>query len=165
MRRIGGPGGLSRRCCSFAYGSNLAAEEVGAGPASLGPARAARLRAGAHAAARFAGAAVWWTWSPAPGEHVWGAAYERSGVALERLDRKEGAGFAYRRRAVGVELHGGMREAVAYEVIDKEPDVPAGHPGVRATWCCAAPASAGCRRSGWQRSRRSLSGAASVPAR
>ena len=42
---------------------------------------------------------------------MWGAAYDAPEAALERLDRKEGAGFAYRRRAVEVELDGEPREA------------------------------------------------------
>jgi gamma-glutamylcyclotransferase len=58
----------------------------------------------------------------APGESVWGALFELDGADLERLDAKEGAGFAYRR--IEVDLEDGLR-AIAYEVIDKEPvEVP-----------------------------------------
>jgi gamma-glutamylcyclotransferase (GGCT)/AIG2-like uncharacterized protein YtfP len=64
---------------------------------------------------------------PAEGEGVWGALYELPAEALDRLDAKEGAGFAYRRREVEVLLHGQEpHPAVAYEVIEKEPrEVPA----------------------------------------
>src|SRR5436189_4957013 len=59
---------------------------------------------------------------PASGESVWGALYELPEGALERLDRKEGEGAAYRRREEVVELGGEPRAAVAYEVIHKEPE-------------------------------------------
>jgi hypothetical protein len=59
---------------------------------------------------------------PAPGEVVWGALYELPEGALERLDRKEGEGLAYRRRQVEVELGSDRRVAVAYEVMRKEPE-------------------------------------------
>ncbi len=42
--------------------------------------------------------------------------------ALEALDADEGEGIAYRRREVQVEHGGAGREALAYEVIDKEPE-------------------------------------------
>jgi hypothetical protein len=54
---------------------------------------------------------------PAEGRRVWGALYEVAD--LTRLDEREGAGFAYQR--VEMELDGGER-AIAYEVIDKEPE-------------------------------------------
>jgi gamma-glutamylcyclotransferase len=58
----------------------------------------------------------------APGESVWGALFELDDAALERLDAKEGAGFAYRR--IEVDLEDGRR-GIAYEVMDKEPvEVP-----------------------------------------
>ena len=41
--------------------------------------------------------------------------------ALDALDRKEGAGFAYRRVDLEVELEGESRRAIAYEVERKEP--------------------------------------------
>ena len=56
------------------------------------------------------------------GDEVWGVAYELAD--LGKLDGKEGAGFAYCRREVEVELDGEARPAVAYEVIDKEADAP-----------------------------------------
>jgi gamma-glutamylcyclotransferase (GGCT)/AIG2-like uncharacterized protein YtfP len=59
---------------------------------------------------------------PAPGESVWGALYEMADGELDLLDRKEGEGFAYRRRAVEVEHRGEPLAAVAYEVIEKEPE-------------------------------------------
>ena len=79
------------------------------------------------------------------------------------LDRKEGAGFAYRRRHVEVELAGEPREAMTYEVIDKETGRAAGHARIRRPRARAAPASAGCRRSGSRPRARVLRG--SVPAR
>src|SRR5437764_1944281 len=51
------------------------------------------------------------------GRHVWGALFEMADLA--GLDAKEGVGFAYRRIEVG--LDGGQR-AIAYEVIDKDPE-------------------------------------------
>ena len=57
-----------------------------------------------------------------------GRAYDAPEAALELLDRKEGAGFAYRRRGVALELDGQTRDAVAYEVIDKDPDAPPATP-------------------------------------
>ena len=65
---------------------------------------------------------------PAPGGRVWGAAYDAPEAALAALDRKEGAGFAYRRREVEVELAGELRPAVTYEVIDKDPQAPPATP-------------------------------------
>ena len=91
----------------------------------------------------------------APGERVWGAAYDAPEAALTALDRKEGAGFAYRRRdGRGRAATAELRPAVTYEVIDKDPRGPAGHARVRRRWCCAAPASAGCPTSGWPGSNR-----------
>lgn len=57
-----------------------------------------------------------------PGHSVWGALYElESEGALAALDLKEGAGWAYARRAVLVHgLDGAARQAFAYAVI--EPD-------------------------------------------
>ena len=111
----------------FAYGSNLAAEEVAPGARFLGPAvlRDYELALGRRSI-RWGGGVV--DVSAAPGEVVWGAAYDAPEAALELLDRKEGAGFAYRRRAVTLELDGQAREAVAYEVIDKDPDAPPATP-------------------------------------
>ena len=100
---------------------------------------------------------------PAPGEHVWGAAYEAPPEALEQLDRKEGAGFAYRRLAVRVSLHGEVLDATAYEVIDKDPDAPPATPEYTEVVL------RGARERGlpeeWLATLRAvLSGAASVPA-
>jgi diketogulonate reductase-like aldo/keto reductase len=56
---------------------------------------------------------------------VWGALYELPPAALDQLDAREGAGFAYRRIEVEVMLGEDRRRAVAYEVIEKESvDVP-----------------------------------------
>jgi gamma-glutamylcyclotransferase (GGCT)/AIG2-like uncharacterized protein YtfP len=108
----------------FAYGSNMAAREM----SEFAP------------AARFAGLArlpgfrlelrrrsIRWGGGAADiveraGEEVWGALYEVPGAELADLDAKEGAGFAYRRREVEVETDDGIQAALAYEVIDKEPD-------------------------------------------
>src|SRR4051794_30010963 len=51
---------------------------------------------------------------------VWGVLYELPDVGL--LDEKEGAGIAYRRRQLEVEVDGELRTALAYEVIEKEPE-------------------------------------------
>lgn len=58
----------------------------------------------------------------ARGGEVWGVLYELPDDQLGELDRKEGAGFAYRRRSLEVERDGGTVTAIAYEVIDKEPE-------------------------------------------
>ena len=56
---------------------------------------------------------------------MWGVLYELPSEALDALDAKEGAGFAYRRRSVVVDCSGQELTAIAYDVIDKEPeDVP-----------------------------------------
>ena len=108
----------------FAYGSNMASEEMAAwcprhrfvGPARLDDFRVEFRRR----SIRWQGGAA--DLVEAPGEAVWGALYDLPDGELERLDAKEGAGHAYRRRAVDVEQDGQMRAAVAYEVIDKEPN-------------------------------------------
>jgi gamma-glutamylcyclotransferase len=108
----------------FAYGSNMARSEMEAWCPRhrfVGPARldgyTVQLR---RRSIRWAGGAA--DIVAAPGESVWGALYEVADGELDRLDRKEGKGFAYRQ--VGVELSDGRR-AIAYEVIDKEPcEVP-----------------------------------------
>src|SRR4051812_15026159 len=64
---------------------------------------------------------------PAEGHHVWGALFEVADLA--HLDAKEGAGFAYRR--IELDLDGGQR-AIAYEVIDKEPEPIPPDPGYAA---------------------------------
>ena len=55
-----------------------------------------------------------------PGSEVWGALYQLGGADLERLDRKEGVGFAYERVSVRVEIDGAVRRALAYTVLAKE---------------------------------------------
>jgi gamma-glutamylcyclotransferase len=111
----------------FAYGSNLASAEMMAwcpdarfaGVARL-PDRRLELR---RRSLRWGGGAA--DIVPAPGEEVWGALYELPAGTLDRLDAKEGEGWAYRR--VGVEVEAGRRRvaAEAYEVADREPvEVP-----------------------------------------
>ncbi len=111
----------------FAYGSNLASGEVGGGARFAGPALLPDHRlALTRRSIRWGGGVV--DVVAAPGALVWGAAYDAPEAALELLDRKEGAGFAYRRRGVALELDGQTRDAVAYEVIDKDPDAPPATP-------------------------------------
>jgi gamma-glutamylcyclotransferase (GGCT)/AIG2-like uncharacterized protein YtfP len=108
----------------FAYGSNMASSEIGAfapearfvGAARL-PGYRLELR---RRSVRWGGGAV--DIVPEPSGEVWGALYELPDDALELLDAKEGEGIAYRRREVRVEHDGGAREAIAYEVIDREPE-------------------------------------------
>ena len=58
-----------------------------------------------------------------PTAAVWGALYELCDGDLARLDRKEGAGWAYRRTEMDVcDDHGGSHRAVAYVVIAKASD-------------------------------------------
>jgi gamma-glutamylcyclotransferase (GGCT)/AIG2-like uncharacterized protein YtfP len=112
----------------FAYGSNLAAAEIGdwcpearfAGVARLPDHRLALNRR----SIRWGGGAA--DIVPASGEEVWGALYEISDGALDALDVKEGQGWAYRRVEVDVERAGRRIPATAYEVVEKEPEeVPA----------------------------------------
>lgn len=93
----------------FAYGSNMASADGFIRPARLDGHRLALTRRSIRWQAGVLDIVV------AEGRHVWGALYEVPDLA--RLDEREGAGFAYRR--VDVELDLGER-AVAYEVIDKE---------------------------------------------
>ncbi|HEX2233871.1 MAG TPA: gamma-glutamylcyclotransferase family protein [Thermoleophilaceae bacterium] len=108
----------------FAYGSNMASSEMQAWCPDhryLGPARLDGFRIELRRRSiRWRGGAA--DIVPAPGESVWGVVYEIADEELDRLDQKEGEGFAYRRRSVKVEYEGERRAAVAYEVIDKEPD-------------------------------------------
>ena len=108
----------------FAYGSNLASSEMEEwcprhrylGPARLdGYRREFRRRS-----RRWGGGAA--DIVAVPGESVHGVLYELPDGELDRLDAKEGAGFAYRRREVEVEHQGRMLVAQAYEVIHKEPE-------------------------------------------
>jgi gamma-glutamylcyclotransferase (GGCT)/AIG2-like uncharacterized protein YtfP len=108
----------------FAYGSNMASSEMEAWCPRhryLGPARLDGFRLELRRRSiRWGGGAA--DIVLAPGESVWGVLYEVADEELDRLDEKEGEGFAYRRRAVEVEYDGGRRAAVAYEVIHKEPE-------------------------------------------
>jgi gamma-glutamylcyclotransferase len=111
----------------FAYGSNLAASEMRAWCPEARFAGLARLRdhrlALTRRSIRWGGGAV--DIVPAGGEEVWGALYEVADGALDRLDEKEGQGWAYRRVGVMVERDGDRVSADAYEVISKEPaEVP-----------------------------------------
>jgi gamma-glutamylcyclotransferase (GGCT)/AIG2-like uncharacterized protein YtfP len=106
----------------FAYGSNLALDAGLVGPALLPDHRLELNRR----SIRWGGGVV--DVVPAPGERVWGALYEVDEAVMESLDRKEGAGLAYRRIEVEVELDGTPRTAIAYAVIDKEADVPPATP-------------------------------------
>ena len=107
----------------FAYGSNMDAREMEAfcpgarfaGPARL-PGHRLELR---RRSIRWGGGAA--DVVTAPEDEVWGALYELPPDALAALDAKEGRGFAYRRRGALVEQDGRPREALLYEVIDKEP--------------------------------------------
>jgi gamma-glutamylcyclotransferase len=108
----------------FAYGSNLAATEMDAWCPEARFAGVARLPdhrlALSRRSIRWGGGAA--DIVSASGEEVWGALYEVPDGTLERLDAKEGEGWAYRRIEVEVEVeHGGRRVAAeAYEVVDKE---------------------------------------------
>ena len=105
----------------FAYGSNLSVAEMAefapearfAGIARL-PGFALELR---RRSIRWGGGAA--DIVEREGEEVWGVLYEVHD--LDALDAKEGTGFAYRRRELDVMTDQGERQAVAYEVIDKEP--------------------------------------------
>jgi gamma-glutamylcyclotransferase (GGCT)/AIG2-like uncharacterized protein YtfP len=108
----------------FAYGTNMAGAEMAAWcPEArfLGPARLADYRlALTRRSIRWGGGAA--DVVAAQGDEVWGALYELPEAALERLDAKEGAGFAYRRIEVEVATEGQAHRAVAYEVGEKEPE-------------------------------------------
>ncbi len=146
----------------FAYGSNLAAEEVAPEARFLGVAVLADFElALTRRSIRWGGGVA--DVVPARGGRVWGAAYEAPDTVLAALDRKEGAGFAYRRRAVEVEIAGELRPAVTYEVIEKDAHAPPATPEY------ASLVLRGARERGlpeeWLATLRAvLSGAASVPA-
>jgi gamma-glutamylcyclotransferase len=109
----------------FAYGTNMAPEEIDAwcpGAQFLGAARLDDYRfAVTRRSIRWGGGAA--DVVPAAGRSVWGALYELTDEALTKLDAKEGEGFAYRRIEVEPVAEGRSRRAVAYEVIDKLPDL------------------------------------------
>jgi gamma-glutamylcyclotransferase len=147
----------------FAYGSNLAAEEVAPEARFLGVAVLHDFElALTRRSIRWGGGVV--DVVPSAGGRVWGGAYDAPDTALAALDRKEGAGFAYRRLHVDVELGVELRPAVTYEVIDKDPQAPPATPEY------ASLVLGGARERGlpdeWLATLESvLTGAASVPAR
>jgi hypothetical protein len=107
----------------FAYGSNMSLDvlrhESDEGR-FVGPARLADYRLGFTRDSKTwqAGAA---DIVSAPGMCVWGALYELNpDFVANTLDPKEGAGFAYTRAEVEVEVGSGRRTALTYEVIDKK---------------------------------------------
>jgi gamma-glutamylcyclotransferase (GGCT)/AIG2-like uncharacterized protein YtfP len=108
----------------FAYGSNMSAAVISAvspahrflGAAQLRGHRLAftrrSIRTGSGVADMVAD----------PVAEIWGALYELPHEEVEGLDRKEGVGFAYERRAVLVHTADGQAlEAFAYTVAAKEP--------------------------------------------
>lgn len=108
----------------FAYGSNMSAAVISAvspahrflGAAQLRGHRLAftrrSIRTGSGVADMVAD----------PVAEIWGALYELPGSELAGLDRKEGVGFAYERRAVLVHTaEGRPQEAFAYAVASREP--------------------------------------------
>jgi hypothetical protein len=106
----------------FAYGSAMAAEELGPGARLLGPARlddhslVFRRRS-----IRWGGGAA--DLLPSPGGLVWGGLFEIGDWS--EFDAREGLGRAYERITVTVDLNGAPVEAETYVVIEKEPnDVP-----------------------------------------
>ena len=111
----------------FAYGSNLAAAQIAPEARFLGPAVLADFRlALTRRSIRWGGGVV--DVVPAAGQQVRGVLYELDEAAVETLDRKEGAGIAYRRAEVEVEHGGEARAAQTYAVIRKEPDAPPATP-------------------------------------
>jgi len=96
----------------FAYGSNMAAAQGFVRPARLEGYRLGLTRRSIRWKAGVLDIV------PAAESHVWGALYEVDDLLA--LDAKEGVGMgAYRR--IEVEPGGGQR-AIAYEVVDKEPE-------------------------------------------
>ncbi len=101
----------------FAYGSNMASAQIVPGARFVGPGRLHGYRlALTRRSIRWQAGVL--DIVPAAGGEVWGALYELTEDQLAAIDAKEGAGFAYRR--IEVELDLGT--AVAYEVIEKEPE-------------------------------------------
>jgi gamma-glutamylcyclotransferase len=114
----------------FAYGSNLAAAEMAAWCPEARFAGLARLPdhrlALNRRSIRWGGGVV--DVVAADVEQVWGVLYDVDDAAVAALDRKEGAGIAYRLTPVGVEHRGEPRGAHTYTVITKEPDAPPATP-------------------------------------
>jgi gamma-glutamylcyclotransferase (GGCT)/AIG2-like uncharacterized protein YtfP len=101
----------------FAYGSNMAFAQIGAGARFLRPARLEGYRlALTRRSIRWKAGVL--DIVAAEGQEVWGALFDLDERALEAIDLKEAAGSSYRRIEVDVE---GER-AMAYEVIAKEPE-------------------------------------------
>lgn len=107
----------------FAYGSNMSSESMRAICATerfLSPARLAghRLAFSRRSVLTATGVA---DIVADPDCDVWGALYTIDLSELERLDRKEGLGFAYERREVVVRTRDGTAlQAIAYSVIAKQ---------------------------------------------
>jgi gamma-glutamylcyclotransferase (GGCT)/AIG2-like uncharacterized protein YtfP len=108
----------------FAYGSNMSRSVMDAvspqhrfvGRAQLAGYRLAFTRRSVRTGTGVADIVV------DPNATVWGVLYELGDGDLARLDRKEGAGWAYRRTEVDVcDDHGGSHRVVAYAVIAKAP--------------------------------------------
>jgi gamma-glutamylcyclotransferase (GGCT)/AIG2-like uncharacterized protein YtfP len=101
----------------FAYGSNMAAAQIGAGARFLRPARLEGYRlALTRRSIRWKAGVL--DIVVAEGHAVWGALFELDQRALEAIDLKEAAGSSYRRIEIDVE----GEPAMAYEVIAKEPE-------------------------------------------
>lgn len=107
----------------FAYGSNMASSQLAAWGTEHRALGAAELRD--HRLAFLRRSIRWQAGAAdivhASGESVWGVLWELPFGASE-LDVKEAAGDAYRRRLVRVGLDGSEVSAMAYEVIEKEPE-------------------------------------------
>lgn len=108
----------------FAYGSNMSGESMRAICADelfLGPARLAQHRLAFSRRSILTGTGVA-DIVPAHDREVWGALYAIGPSELERLDRKEGLGFAYERCGVVVHTRDTLaHRAIAYSVVAKEP--------------------------------------------
>jgi len=106
----------------FAYGSNMSEEQMRAecpraeclGPARLAGYRLAFLRRSVRTGTGVADVVA------DAGAETWGVLYELGDGDWERLDRKEGRGWAYERLAVSVDTDRGSRPALVYTVKHKE---------------------------------------------
>jgi gamma-glutamylcyclotransferase (GGCT)/AIG2-like uncharacterized protein YtfP len=111
----------------FAYGSNMASAQIVPGARFVGPARLDGYRlALTRRSIRWQAGVL--DIVAVPGSQVWGALYQLAEEQLALIDAKEGAGFAYRRIEVELDLG----RAVAYEVIHKEPEPVPSAPDYRA---------------------------------